>query len=106
MRLRTEPKYTVNIGSRKELNENKVRPTPYEENRINVWTDGSGTQNGAGSSYYIRNQNIKAQEYLHLGDNATVYQAEITAVTRAAIKLLEIEVRTKQYTFILTIKES
>ena len=99
MRMRTEPKYSVNIGSRKELNENKVRPTPYEENRINVWTDGSGTQNGTGSSYYIRNQNIKAQEYLHLGDNATVYQAEITAVTRAAIKLLEIEVSDKAINF-------
>merc|ERR1712015_375678 len=99
MKIRTEPKYTVRIGNRKELNENKVRPTPYNENRIKVWTDGSGTQTGTGSSYYIRNQHIKEQEFLHLGNNATVFQTEITAVTRATIKLLELEVRNKEIHF-------
>ena len=96
MKIRTEPRYNVQIKSRKELNETVIRPTPYDEKRINVWTDGSKTESGAGSAYYIRNQEVKEQEYLHLGNNSTVFQAEITAITRATIKLLELEVRDKE----------
>ena len=89
IKFRTIPNYTVTIGKRENIMKKIIRPRPHEEEIINCFTDGSKTEIGCGTAYAIYSQSIEKKEYIHLGELTTVFQAEITAITRAGLTLLE-----------------
>ena len=64
-------------------------PTQY-----NIYTDGSrlGNQTGAGYTIQKGKQEI-ARGHLRLPDESTVFQAEVTAITQAALRIIEIRPR-------------
>merc|ERR1712015_67940 len=68
---------------------------PIDSNTINCFTDGSKSELGTGAAYIIKSHHIKTQEYTHLGKLATVFQAEIAAISMAAISLLDKDVMGK-----------
>ena len=99
LRARTSNNFDTEIGDRVELNKQKVRPMPIDENTINCFTDGSKTDLGTGAAFIIKNRHIKLQEYTQLGQSATVFQAEITAISMAAISLLDKNIMGKTINF-------
>ena len=66
----------------------KVRPRPFEERTINCYTDGSRTDGITGAGYIYMSQDFKEQESIFLGKEATVFQAEIIAITEAGRSLI------------------
>ena len=73
---------------------NEVNPINYN---INCHTDGSKLyDNRTGAGVLINNShNDFAEEAIHLGNNATVFQAELFAVGRAASHLIFAETKNK-----------
>ena len=92
---RDRSKFTVMIGDRKELNETKIRPMPHHRDKINCFTDGSKTEIGAGNAYKIYSQDFNKGESSYLGLNTTVFQAEVTAITAAAIEIIKQDTKKK-----------
>ena len=72
---------------------------PRKPHIVNCFTDGSKTDIGAGAAYIIKGNQIKAQDYIHLGQYATVFQAEIRAISMAAITLLDRGIKGKNINF-------
>ena len=58
----------------------RERPTGSQ---INIYTDGSKTKNGTGAGYVIldTNNNPIHTQSIHLTQSATIFQAELTAIT-------------------------
>ena len=79
--LNLDIKYTVDIPAREEYKE--ITPPP---NSIICYTDGTKLpDNNTGAGIHVRcNQSTTTEESVHLGMNATVFQAEIFAIGRAA----------------------
>ena len=71
--------YSISIDSSK----GRAKPTLSE---INVYTDGSKTKQGAGAGYVIIAGKSKVQytQSLNLPSTATIFQAELIAITQAA----------------------
>ena len=87
------------IPDRNEIPPESGKPLPREEGSINVFTDGSKTEDKSGAAYLIKSSEIKKQDFFPLGSLTTVFQAEIVAISAAAEKLLELEVKGKKITF-------
>ena len=84
--LNLDTGFSVEIPERLEYKE-----VSWEDMDINCFTDGSRLENcktGAGVLIEI-NQNATVEESIHLGLEATVFQAEVFAVGRAASHLLQ-----------------
>ena len=80
-----DPNFVVDIPTKEDKPE--VEPIDYN---INCHTDGSKRDdNRTGAGAIISNsQNKIAKEAIHLGTNATVFQAAVQAVARAASHLI------------------
>ena len=99
LKVRIGSNFEIEIGKREALSKQKVRPMPREPHVVNCFTDGSKTDIGAGAAYIIKGDQIKAQDYIHLGQYATVFQAEITTISMAAITLLDRGIKGKNINF-------
>ena len=93
-KIRSKNKFYTCIRNRIEFVNEIIRPRPTETWKLNCFTDGSKTDNGAGASYYMMGHDayfdsFKRQESIHLGQFATVFQAEVTAISRATLKMIE-----------------
>lgn len=64
---------------------------PWDPGITNFFTDGSKFEFGTGAAYIVFSHIHRSQDYIHLGEHATVFQAEITAINMAALDLLEVE---------------
>ena len=72
-------KFSTKIPERKEIKINK------EEQNINIFTDGSKDEKGkAGYGIYIIDNKIKTTISEPMNDYNTVFQAEVTAIYKAA----------------------
>ena len=88
------------IEDRESINcRGKVRPRPLEDNIVNCFTDGSKNENGCGAGYLVMSNNNKAQDYIPLGKQATVFQAEIIAISEAAYRMLNMNLNNMQINF-------
>jgi ribonuclease HI len=79
--------YEIKIEDRETIE--KTRPRPHTENIINCFTDGSKTEEATGAGFILMSSTFKEQNSLHLGPDATVFQAEITAIHNAITTLLQ-----------------
>ena len=86
------PKFVVDIPSKEDYKE--VEPINYN---INCHTDGSKLDdNRTGAGVLINYSHIdSAEEAIHLGNSATVFQAEVFAVGRTASHLIFAETNNK-----------
>ena len=87
------------IQDRKEILPESGKPLPREEDSVNVFTDGSKTEDRSGAAYLIKSSEVKEQDFFPLGSLTTVFQAETVAISAAAEKLLELGVRGKNIRF-------
>ena len=56
---------------------------------INIYTDGSKTDNGTGAGFVVYHKNIRTHiESISLPDSTTFFQAEITAIFKAMIYMV------------------
>ena len=84
-------RYTVNIDSLT----NTSKPT---ESQINIYTDGSLTEEHAGSGYTIQHKKRELiADSIRLPMHTTVFQAEITAINEAYKKFIDIKQSNMQY---------
>ena len=90
--------YKTQVKDRESL-KSHIRPMPLEADTINCFTDGSKNETGSGTAYIIKGQNIRAQEYTHLGQYTTVFQAEIYAISKASLTLLDADIYNKKINF-------
>ena len=95
---RTAVLYKTQVENRASL-ERHIRPMPLDEDTINCFTDGSKNEIGSGTAYIIKGHNIRNQEYTHLGQYTTVFQAEIYAINRASLTLLDFGIYNKKINF-------
>ena len=80
------------ILTREEMNRRLRIPRPTTPNTIHIFTDGSRFNNKSGSGYLVRgHENISFSGFHHLGEQITVYQAEIHAIIEAASTLQNYE---------------
>jgi ribonuclease HI len=87
------------INSRTEMEGKVIKLTPRTDGTINCYTDGSKTGKGSGYGYIIRGGNIKNQGFDHLGKSASVFQAEITALSSAGKEMLNLNTENKTINF-------
>ena len=73
------------------VNVRKVRPRPKDEMEINCFTDGSKNENTTGAGYIYMSNHHKEQDSIYLGKQASVFQAEVTAISQACITMLQNE---------------
>ena len=88
------PNFAVNIPTKEDNKE--VEPINYN---INCHTDGyklDDNRTGAGVLINYSHNDI-AEEAIHLGNNATVFQAEVFAVGRTASHLIFAETKNKSF---------
>ena len=77
--------YTVNLDS---FNGQGKHITPSE---ITVYTDGSKTDHGVGSGYFVYNKGQRIQTHSSkLTDTTTVFQAEVTTINEAVDYLISL----------------
>jgi ribonuclease HI len=76
-------KYNVIFPTRDEWKENNI----YSENEIVFYTDGSLKDNLAGAGLYQPRDDLR--DFLSLGTDISVFQAEVVAISMAATKCLE-----------------
>ena len=61
---------------------------PLNVSTVNCFTDGSKTEEGnTGAGYIIKSFQLRAQEYVYLGNHAMVFQAEITSTKNININI-------------------
>ena len=62
--------------------------------QINVYMDGSKTDEHVGSGYVIHHNKVElASKYIRLEEEITVYQAELLAIKHAALRLINIRLK-------------
>ena len=98
-KVRVESKFETTIGDKIELTIVKIRPMPYDLDTINCFTDGSKSESGTGAAYIIKGHQIKIQDFIHLGQLATIFQAEIFAISMASLVLLDKNIMGKKINF-------
>ena len=81
--------FAIKIADRQEFQDNRFRPMPWDPGNLKVFTDGFKTDNGTGATYIMKSHELQKQDYIHLGGNATVFQAEITAFNMATLTILD-----------------
>ena len=69
--------------------------------KINCFTDGSETKLGAGNAYKIYCHGFSKGESKYLGINKTVFQAEVTAITAAAIEMIKQKTKNEEINFLI-----
>ena len=88
-KVKTANNFAIKIADRREFQDNKIRPMPWDPGILNVFTDGSKTDSGTGAAYMMKSHELREQDYIHLGEHATVFQAEITAINMATLTILD-----------------
>ena len=85
-----ETNFQTIILSRNEMNRNIIKPKPTKPKTIYAFTDGSRFNNMSGCGFIIKNyeNTIQISGFEQLGALATVYQAELQALTLATQQLL------------------
>ena len=83
-KARVHSKFETFIGDKAELTREKIRPMPHDLDTINCFTDGSKSDLCTGAAYIIKGFQLKMQEFVPLGQLATVFQAEIFAISMAS----------------------
>ena len=92
IKLRIANSFSVRIGDRAEMTNNKIRPMPFDPGKVNCFTDGFKTETGSGAAYIIKGHSIQKQGVFSLGEYTTVFQAEILAISTACLAILEQEI--------------
>ena len=82
--------FQTSILPRAEMNRSIIRPKPTRPKTIYVFTDGSRFNNMSGCGFIIKNyeNTLHISGFEQLGKLATVYQAELQALTIATQNLL------------------
>ena len=93
--------FNILIAEREHVEAEHGKPLPKDQNTIHVFTDGSKFDEKSGAAYLIKSSEIKKQNCFPLGPLTTVFQAETVAISAAASKLLELEVRDKVIRFLI-----
>ena len=93
--------FEVEIADRESVKREHGKPLPNDQNTIHVFTDGSKTEDRSGAAYLIKSETIKEQDYFPLGPWTTVFQAETVAISAAANKLLNLEVKNMKIRFMV-----
>ena len=91
--------FEILTRSRQHFAKNQIRPMPLDPITINCFTDGSKNEEGSGAGYIIKSYYFETQESIYLGENATVFQAEIMAISTASLSMLDAEIRNKVIQF-------
>ena len=91
--------FAIKIADRQEFQDNRFRPMPWDPGNLKVFTDGFKTDSGTEAAYIMKSHELQKQDYINLGENATVFQAEITAINMACITLLDNSTTGKQIDF-------
>ena len=66
---------------------------------ISCFTDGSKSEVGTGAGFSIMGAAVTTQKSIYLGNNTTIFQAEITAITTACMELINQEIKNKKIDF-------
>ena len=86
------PSYSTNIQSREVITDRgKVRPKPKHHYTIHCFTDGSKINKGSGAGYLIMGEDIRCTGSTTLGEDATVFQAEVFAITDARYTIVGLQ---------------
>ena len=93
-KVRMKNLFDIDIGQREDFRKKLIKPRPLGGLEVNCFTDGSKTDDGTGAAYYMMGNDdewriFKRQEYIHLGQSTTVFQAEVTAIARAALAMID-----------------
>ena len=99
VKQKVKPAYNTVIEHRESIEKANTKPMPRDRTTINCFTDGSKTDYGTGAGFSIMGAVKTTQESIHLGDRATVYQAEIVAITSASMELIKQEVTNREINF-------
>ena len=89
-------KFSTRIDKRSDFIDKEIEFMPNCENRINCFTDGSKTEDGAGAGYIVIGRNIKHSNSHPVDIGNSVFQTEILAIKDATEHLLEINTVGKQ----------
>ena len=81
------------------MEKKKIRFTDLDENVVNVFTDGSKTNDGVGSAYVIRGKKFTKRGIKGLHDNNSVFQAEVFAIIEACKHIKELKIENKTIKF-------
>ena len=81
--------FSTKIGKRSDFKNRLVEFKPGEENKINIFTDGSRTEDGAGAGYILIGKNIIHGNSHSVSIENSVYQTEILAIKDATEYLLQ-----------------
>ena len=76
--------FRTEILGRDDLLMPKRRPKPLSENTINCFTDGSKSGSNSGAGFTIWSDTNLGNLQIALGEHATVFQADIIAISEAA----------------------
>ena len=83
--------FNTNIGDKEILNQQSLPLLPDQENTINCYTDGSKTDDSTGYGFVITGTDLYLEGFDNLGKQATVFQAEVIAIQKAAEKLIQMQ---------------
>ena len=89
----------MTIEKREVANQVEVRLMPFDRGKVNCFTDGSKSNVGTGNAYKIYSHEFSKGESRYLGETATVFQAEVAAITAACQAMLEEKVEGKEINF-------
>ena len=91
--------FEIQIRTREHFAMNHIRPMPLDPITVNCFTDGSKNETGSGAGYITKSYEYKSQQAIHLGEHATVFQAEITAISAASLSMLDAGITNKVIQF-------
>ena len=95
--LRFNNNFQVKIPERQEFKTPSF--PPVADDVVHCYTDGSRTGDNAGAGFLIETKDWEVGESHFLGSTPTVFQAEVVAVQRGALKLTQLGVTETYITF-------
>ena len=91
--------FKTTIEKRSDFIDREVEFKPINSNKINCFTDGSKTEEGAGAGYIVIGQDIKNSASHSVDISNSVFQTEILAIKDATEYLLGRNIKNKTITF-------
>ena len=79
----------------------KRKPQADTQEQVHCFTDGSKSGDKCGAAYIIWDRAKRAQDFFPLGKLATVYQAELLAISEAARKMKLLNIQNKEINFFI-----
>ena len=92
--------YETRIETRENIRKEDTKPMPKNKmTTISCFTDGSKSEEGTGAGYSIMGATTTKQESIYLGDETTIFQAEVVAINEASMELIQRKITQKQINF-------